>query len=82
MGLARFSGTPESREKETIAMADNKPQQQENKDAESGEPIQLDKDQPQQPQQPQRKPQQDEGNEAGGMKQGADRPQHEGGQKR
>ena len=34
-------------------------------------------------QQPQPKPpQQDEGNEAGGMKQGADRPQHEGGQKR
>ena len=73
-------------------MADNKPQQHENKDAESGEPVQLDKDQPQQPQrpqqpqqppQPQRRPeQQDEGNEAGGMKQGADRPQHEGGQKR
>ena len=61
-------------------MADNKPQQDDNKDAESGEPTQLDKDQPQQPQ---RKPQQqDEGNEAGGMKQGADRPQHEGGQKR
>jgi hypothetical protein len=82
MGLARFSSTPASRGKESIDMADNKPQQHENKDAESGEPIQLDKDQPQQPQQPQRKPQQDEGNEAGGMKQGADRPQHEGGQKR
>jgi hypothetical protein len=80
MGLARLSGTPESRGKESIDMADNKPQQQENKDAESGEPVQLDKDQPQQPQ---RKPEQhDEGNEAGGMKQGADRPQHEGGQKR
>ena len=60
-------------------MADNKPQEHENKDAESGEPIQLDKDQPQQPQ---RKPQQQhEDNEAGGMKQGADRPQPEGGQK-
>ncbi|HEV8585964.1 MAG TPA: hypothetical protein VGT02_13430 [Methylomirabilota bacterium] len=63
-------------------MADNKPQQhKENKDAESGEPVQLDKDQPQQP--GQRKPQQqDAGNEAGGMKQGAERPQHEGGQKK
>jgi hypothetical protein len=80
MGLALFASTPASRGKESIDMADNKPQQHENKDAESGEPIQLDKDQPQQPQ---RKPQQqDEGNEAGGMKQGADRPQHEGGQKR
>jgi len=80
MGLAFFSGTPASRGKESIAMADNKPQEHDNKDAESGEPIQLDKDQPQQPQ---RKPQQqDEGNEAGSMKQGADRPQHEGGQKR
>jgi hypothetical protein len=83
MGLALFPGTPASRGKESIDMADNKPQQDDNKDAESGEPIQLDKDQPPQPQQPQRKPQQqDEGNEAGGMKQGADRPQHEGGQKR
>jgi hypothetical protein len=83
MGLALFSGTPASRGKEIIDMADDKPQQHENKDAESGEPIQLDKDQPQQPQQPPRKPQQqDEGNEAGGMKQGADRPQPEGGQKR
>ena len=67
-------------------MADNKPQQQkDNKDAESGEPIQLDKEQPpqteQQPQQGQPKPQQ-QGNEAGGMQQGAERPEHEGGEKK
>jgi len=83
MSFALSPSAPAWREKESIDMPDNKPQQHENKDAESGEPVQLDKDQPQQPQQPQRKPQQqDEGNEAGGMKQGADRPQHEGGQKR
>ena len=62
-------------------MADNKPQQQsDNKDAESGEPIQLDKDQEQDQRKPQ--PQPEAGNEAGGMQQGADRPQPEGGQKK
>lgn len=61
-------------------MADNK-HQHDNKDAQSGEPVQLDKDQQQQP--GQRKPQQkDGGSKAGGPKQGADRPQHEGGQKK
>jgi len=61
-------------------MADNKPQQQkDNKDAESGEPVQLDKEP--QHEQGQRKPQQ-QGNEAGGTQPGAERPQHEGGQKK
>jgi hypothetical protein len=59
-------------------MADSTRQQQDNKDAQSGEPVQLDKEQGQGEGKPE---QQDPGNEAGGMKQGAE-PQHEGGQKR
>jgi hypothetical protein len=51
-------------------MADNK---QQNKDAESGEPVQLDKEE-------QQGGQQDQGNQAGGQQQGAERP-HKGGQK-
>jgi len=62
-------------------MGDSTKQQKDNKDAESGEPIQL--DDKKQPQQGQRKPEQHEpGNEAGGMEQGAPRPQHEGGHKK
>src|SRR5712691_7970260 len=59
-------------------MADNK-QQHDKKDAQSGKPVQLDKDR----QQPgQRTPQQqDGGNKPGGQKQGADRPQHDGGRR-
>jgi hypothetical protein len=79
------------REKESIDMADNKDQ---NKDAESGEPVQLDKEQDQQRpggqgggQQHQARPQQggqqqggqQQGNQAGGQEQGA---KHEGGQRR
>jgi hypothetical protein len=48
----------------------------ENKDAESGEPVQLDKDQQDgQQQRPQQRPQQQPGQQQGGQ-------QHEGGQKR
>jgi hypothetical protein len=55
------------REKESIDMADNKDQ---NKDAQSGEPVQLDKEQDEQQQQ---------GNQAGGQEQGA---KPEGGQRK
>jgi hypothetical protein len=80
---------PRSREKESIVMADNK---QPNKDAQSGEPVQLDKEQDKQQQggqqqggqqQPgQQRPQHDsqkQGNQAGGQQQGAE---HEGGQRK
>jgi hypothetical protein len=57
MALAR------SRDEESIDMADNKHQQDndDNKDAKSGEPVQLDEEQGGQP----------EGNEAGGQELGA-----------
>jgi hypothetical protein len=62
-------------------MADNKPlQEQDNKDAQSGEPVQLDKEQ--QHEQGGRQGSQHEGNQAGGQQQGAERPMPEGGQKR
>lgn len=63
----------------------------ENKDAESGEPVQLDKDQQQggQPQRPQQQPGQQPGQQQGGQHQRPQQPgqqqggqQHEGGQKR
>jgi len=63
-------------------MADNKDQ---NKDAQSGEPVQLDKEQDkpqhggQQPQPGQQRPQQGGPQQGGGQQQGA---QHEGGQRR
>lgn len=50
----------------------------ENKDAESGEPVQLDKDKQQGGQQ--QRPQQQPGQQQGGQQQGGQ--QHEGGQKR
>ena len=55
----------------------------ENKDAKSGEPVQLDKDMPQQgeqPQRPQQPGQQQPGQQQPGQQQGG--KQHEGGQKR
>ena len=78
------------RGKESIDMADNKDQ---NKDAQSGEPVQLDKEQDQQRQggqggqQPHARPQQggqqqggqQQGNQAGGQEQGA---KPEGGQRK
>jgi hypothetical protein len=82
--------SPRSREKESIDMADNK---QRNKDAQSGEPVQLDKDKDQQQrggqqhqggqqQAGQPRPQhgsQQQGNQAGGQQQGAE---HQGGQRK
>jgi epoxyqueuosine reductase len=64
------------REKESIDMADNKDQ---NKDAQSGEPVQLDKEQDQQHQDGRQQGGQQQGNQAGGQEQGA---KHEGGQRR
>jgi hypothetical protein len=83
--------SPRSREKESIDMADNK---QHNKDAQSGEPVQLDKEKDQQhrdgeqhqqggqQQAGQPRPQhgsQQQGNQAGGQQQGAE---HQGGQRK
>jgi hypothetical protein len=62
------------RGEESIDMADNKEQ---NKDAESGQPVQLDKEQHAKPR-PGTQPGQPEGNQAGGQELGAE---PEGGQK-
>ena len=64
-------------------MADSK-QHKDSKDAESGEPVQLDKEQ----HQGNRPGSQQQGNQGGGQQQGAEhsqhaeRPQHQGGQKK
>jgi hypothetical protein len=96
MTFAASSGSaarasPRSSEKESLDMADNK---QQNKDAQSGEPVQLDKEQDQKQQGGQQhqqggqqhagqpRPQHDskqQGNQAGGQQQGAE---HQGGQRK